>query len=398
MMKIAVVSMAVDPGNCHANVRLMKQYIISAEKKQADLIVFPQNAVTGYPLGDRWLDKDFCSYADRWNEEIAAMANKIAIVWGNVRYRGNRCFNCAFFAYQQHLEIRVKGYEGTICNDARYFDSMENAELIEYQNELIALNFHDELQLATMNITLDATQHSIDPKGATQVYVNTGGFWQDDRGVHLFDGRCFVTKGHKVLHFSEYVEGLHICTEEQSMEVSLAGQQKRLACLFDALEQKIGKFTLMNDPFSKNVSMIYHRPWLWKTDIGLPVFQTVDWGKRKSSFTLLADFTPAQLLEAKVIRSLDELTLEALIIAYYEETNSIDGICLRLFQNRNLSHQIDELLKDLGTAEETIVKTWIQFQRINLSNEIDEKYIQYLRAVIRENLQKRMLMMTNNSM
>ena len=171
-MKTAVVSMAVGQGHCEENFTQMCRFIEQAKAAQADLIVFPQNVISGYALGDLWLDQSFCERCDRYNAQIAALADTIAIVWGNVRYRGGRLFNTAFFAFDGQLELRVKGYSGELCNDARYFSCMEGSELIEYKGELIALNFHDELQLATLNITLDASMHSLLPRGASQIYVN----------------------------------------------------------------------------------------------------------------------------------------------------------------------------------------------------------------------------------
>ena len=239
-MKVAVAAMSLRQGDCEANVRRMKKDIQIAKQAHAQLIVFPQNAVSGYPLGDLWLDHDFCRYADHYNEEIAALADEIAIVWGNVRYRGGRCFNTAFFAYRDQLELRVRPYQGTLYNDARYFEMMEHGALIEYQDELIALNFHDDLELATLNITLDASIDSCLPKGATQIYVNAGGCWQDARGYHILDARCFITQGSKLYHFSEFTNELYICEEVVPIAHTKRDQEQRAAYLLDEVQKRIG--------------------------------------------------------------------------------------------------------------------------------------------------------------
>ena len=138
MMKIAAVSMRIKQGRCEENVRQMMRCIEEAKQEGAQLIVFPQNAVSGLQLGEMWLDDDFCRYADSFNARIAALADTIAIVWGNVRYRGSRRFNTAFFAYRGQLELRVKKIDGALENEARYFDPLDIGELIEYGGELIA--------------------------------------------------------------------------------------------------------------------------------------------------------------------------------------------------------------------------------------------------------------------
>lgn len=71
-MKVAVVTMHVKQGKCEENVSYMKQMIQKAREKQADMIVFPQNAVSGYLLGDQWLDDDWCRYVDSFNEVLVA--------------------------------------------------------------------------------------------------------------------------------------------------------------------------------------------------------------------------------------------------------------------------------------------------------------------------------------
>ena len=64
MMKIAAVSMRIKQGRCEENVRQMMRCIEEAKQEGAQLIVFPQNAVSGLQLGEMWLDDDFCRYAD----------------------------------------------------------------------------------------------------------------------------------------------------------------------------------------------------------------------------------------------------------------------------------------------------------------------------------------------
>lgn len=81
-MRAALVTMNVKAGQCAENVQYMKQQIKRAKEDGADLIVFPQNAVSGYLLGDVWLDEDFCRYADSFNDELIRESEDIAIVWG----------------------------------------------------------------------------------------------------------------------------------------------------------------------------------------------------------------------------------------------------------------------------------------------------------------------------
>ena len=246
MMKIAAVSMRIKQGRCEENVRQMMRCIEEAKQESAQLIVFPQNAVSGLQLGEMWLDDDFCRYADSFNARIAALADTIAIVWGNVRYRGSRRFNTAFFAYRGQLELRVKKIDGALENEARYFDPLDIGELIEYGGELIALGFHDQLIPATLNITLDLSDRSISPRGASQLYVNGLSLLEDSCGPKLSDGRCFCVRRGRLVHFSEHAQGCHYfdldgAQTDRPQPVPLF---RRMEMLVDALTDERGPFCL----------------------------------------------------------------------------------------------------------------------------------------------------------
>lgn len=374
-MKIAVVSMPVVQGKCMENFKMMKKYIQQAKEAAADLIVFPQNALTAYPLGDLWLDREFCIYADSFNDQISALADDIAIIWGNVRYRGGKCFNTAFFASLDGVEIRVKGFDGNLCNDPRYFDKIGAGELIEYKGEYIALNFHDELQMATMNITLDASKHSILPKGATQVYVNAGGIWQDADGMHMLDGRCFVTKGKSVIHFCEYENGLFICKSDGNEMIAKTNQKKRLAYLLNEMK-KSGKTYVfsVNDSFSRRIIEQYDCTWMMKEGEREASLRSIGWDAQNIP-ALLCDFDPLELIEAGVIESVDELSIDQLIIAFYEQTHSIKGVCSRLVDFSSFSSNIRHKMRDPKAFANEIAKVLFQYQKKRYDHEVEQAYI-----------------------
>ena len=202
-MKIACIEMNVKAGNCEENFQFMKAQIEAAKHDQADLIVFPQNAVSGYLLGDKWLDDDWCRYVDSFNDLITELADTIAIVWGNIRYRHRMRFNSAFFAYQGKTYMRVKrNQDHGYFQDSRYFKESDINAAIEFQDQTLALNFGYEQQLADMNINIDCSPWVYDKphviKGST-VYVNAMGMQNIGKNVCIFDGTCIITKNHEVM-------------------------------------------------------------------------------------------------------------------------------------------------------------------------------------------------------
>ena len=162
-MKAAIIQMRVKAGKCEENMAVIRERVADAKKQGCDLIVFPQNAVSGYLLGDRWLDEKWCAYVDHFNEEIIALAKEIAIVWGNVKYRHGHLFNCTFFAFDKETHMRVKRNErGGYGDDGRYFEENAIHDLIEYRDHLFSLQFHHDYMLADWAINIDCDAYCFD--------------------------------------------------------------------------------------------------------------------------------------------------------------------------------------------------------------------------------------------
>lgn len=142
-MRIAIAQMRVKAGHIQLNLNEMKRMIDHAILDGADLIVFPEMAVTGYLIGDYYLQKGFVDQALHANQTLLEWSEKIAIVWGNIGSdseqkpnrdgRFNRT-NTAYFAYQKHwvnrCDHRTPGQYIKHClpdyrffDDSRYFKS-----------------------------------------------------------------------------------------------------------------------------------------------------------------------------------------------------------------------------------------------------------------------------------
>ena len=241
-MKAALVTMNVKAGQCAENVQYMKQQIKRAKEDGADLIVFPQNAVSGYLLGDVWLDEDFCRYADSFNDELIRESEDIAIVWGNIRYRNRRRFNAAFFAYQKKTHMRVKQNELLpYIQDALYFEENPINSAIEYKEDMVfALNFGDEIQLADMNINLDARpydmQKAYHPHGNV-IYVNACGMQNMDHSVMLMEGGSCVLRNGKCLYQAPYFQEDYALVDLASQKEDKAKPRSLLAALTMGIQQ-----------------------------------------------------------------------------------------------------------------------------------------------------------------
>lgn len=153
-MKVALAQLHVIPGQPERNFLRMSEMVLDAKKQGADLIIFPEMAVGGYLLGDRWLDEDWCRYLDSFNEKIKSLSQGIGIIWGNIHFhplnslsigRDGRPvrLNAGFFAYnnlyverENHqfpgLYIKHLNPDYRFFDDSRYF--LSGLEVKTHQN------------------------------------------------------------------------------------------------------------------------------------------------------------------------------------------------------------------------------------------------------------------------
>lgn len=89
-MKIALGQIEVFPNQPEKNLEQMLVMIEEAKRQGVDLIAFPEMAVGGYLVGDRWLEESFCKDLMRFNEVLQEASKPsqgqpgIAIAYGNV--------------------------------------------------------------------------------------------------------------------------------------------------------------------------------------------------------------------------------------------------------------------------------------------------------------------------
>ena len=107
MFKIALAQTNVHPGNPRQNTAVMKECIAKAKAAGCDLIVFPELAIPGYLIGDIWDQPDYIDDCVRFGEEIKALSDGMAIIFGNVAKETDRInldgrtrkYNTMFIAY-----------------------------------------------------------------------------------------------------------------------------------------------------------------------------------------------------------------------------------------------------------------------------------------------------------
>ncbi len=151
-MKIALAQLNYHIGNFESNTNKILDCIQKAKSEQAELVVFSELAICGYPPRD-FLDFDhfILKCIDSVNI-IAANCIDIAAIVGSPSFnpdlKGKRLYNSAFFLKDGKVsEIRHKTLLPTydVFDEYRYFEPNRNFETIEYRGINIALNICEDL-------------------------------------------------------------------------------------------------------------------------------------------------------------------------------------------------------------------------------------------------------------
>ena len=95
-MRVAMAQINSTVGDLECNIAKIRRFLVEAERRGADLVLFPELAVTGYPPQDLLLDNGFTEKNKQAVDELIRGNNvKIVGVVGFVDYRGKDLFNAA---------------------------------------------------------------------------------------------------------------------------------------------------------------------------------------------------------------------------------------------------------------------------------------------------------------
>ncbi len=151
-MRVALAQINFHVGNFSYNLNKMVQAIKDARKQYADLIVFSELSVCGYPPRD-------LLYSDRFLEECMDTVRQLAkictdigaIVGGpsrNENKGGKKLYNSAFLLYDGAIqEVYHKGLLPTydVFNEYRYFEPAKEFNTINFRGKRIAITICEDI-------------------------------------------------------------------------------------------------------------------------------------------------------------------------------------------------------------------------------------------------------------
>ncbi len=151
-MKIFLAQQNYHIGNFESNTQKIICAIEEAKKQGADIIVFSELSVCGYPPRDFLEFDDFISKCTQAIDEIKQHADGIAVIVGgpekNLVKEGKDLFNAAFFLYNKEIKaVAHKTLLPTydVFDEYRYFEPAYEWNVIEYKGKRIALTICEDI-------------------------------------------------------------------------------------------------------------------------------------------------------------------------------------------------------------------------------------------------------------
>ncbi len=151
-MKIALAQLNYHIGNFEENSKKIIDKILQSKKEGADLVIFSELCVCGYPPQDFLEKKEFIKRCNASIKRIADICENIAAVIGgpviNEYSKGKNLFNAAFFLKNKKIEyIQNKTLLPTydIFDEYRYFEPNTNFNIVNYKDYKIAITICEDL-------------------------------------------------------------------------------------------------------------------------------------------------------------------------------------------------------------------------------------------------------------
>jgi len=151
-MKIALAQLNYHTGNFDSNTQKIYDGIENAKQQGADLVVFAELSICGYPPRDFLEFNDFVNQCEKSVEKVAEKCDGIAAIVGsptrNKNPEGKHLFNSAYFLSNKKVQaITHKSLLPTydIFDEYRYFQQGKVFEVIPYLDKRIALTICEDL-------------------------------------------------------------------------------------------------------------------------------------------------------------------------------------------------------------------------------------------------------------
>lgn len=151
-MKISLAQQNYHIGNFESNTAKIVAAIEQAKKDEADIVIFSELCVCGYPPRDFVEFNDFINKCYKAIDEIRQHADTIAVLIGspakNPEVQGKDLFNAAFFLYEKEIKAEIHKtllptYD--VFDEYRYFEPSFNWNVVEFKGKKLAITVCEDI-------------------------------------------------------------------------------------------------------------------------------------------------------------------------------------------------------------------------------------------------------------
>ncbi len=151
-MKIALAQINTKVGDLEKNTNLIIEYIDKAVANNADIVVFPELSITGYPPRDLLDFECFINDNLECLEKIKEKSQDIAVICGyidiNKSSLGKKHYNAAAFMHKGEIITRyhkclLPFYD--VFDETRYFEPGKKEAVVEFKGKKIGLTICEDL-------------------------------------------------------------------------------------------------------------------------------------------------------------------------------------------------------------------------------------------------------------
>ena len=151
-MKICIAQQNYQIGNFEQNTQQMLSAIEAAKKQGADLILFSEMSVCGYPARDFVEFNDFITKCYAQVDIIKDAADTIGVLIGsparNPNKKGKDLFNAAFFLYDKKIIAEIHKtllptYD--VFDENRYFEAADDWKVVPFKGKKLAITICEDI-------------------------------------------------------------------------------------------------------------------------------------------------------------------------------------------------------------------------------------------------------------
>lgn len=146
-LRIALAQVDATVGDIEGNAGLISEWIANARLQGAQLVIFPEQTVTGYPAEDLWLKAHFLRSARGALDEIAAGVDGLVVVVGFPEYDAATYNSAAVLAdgavRAVYRKILLPNY--SVFDERRYFEPGDAPALVEVNGVRLGLTICEDI-------------------------------------------------------------------------------------------------------------------------------------------------------------------------------------------------------------------------------------------------------------